>query len=53
MEHYLKGLAYEKQVKSHLIINNNQVYLWNDIPINIFISSKIFENYQDKLTFKR
>jgi len=53
MENYLKGIAYEKQIKSYLIIKNNQVYLWNDIPMNIFILSKIFDNYENKLKFRR
>ena len=53
MENYLKGLTYEKHIKTHLLTNNNQVYLWNDIPLDIFISSKIFENYENKLLFRR
>ena len=47
MENYLKGIQYEKQIKKHLLVNNNQVYLWNDIPLDIFIKSEIFENYHD------
>ena len=37
MENYLKGIAYEKQTKSTLLKINNQVYLWNEIPLDIFI----------------
>src|SRR5579872_79257 len=54
MDNYLKGILYEKQTKTLLILKgNDQVYLWNDIPLNVFIQSKIFENYEDKLKFKR
>ena len=53
MENYLKGIAYEKQTKSTLLKINNQVYLWNEIPLDIFIESKIFENYADKLRFRK
>ncbi|AYV76193.1 MAG: DEAD/SNF2-like helicase [Terrestrivirus sp.] len=53
MNNYLKGIEYEKQVKTHLLKSNDQVFLWNEIPINIFIKSKIFENYADKLRFRK
>src|SRR5438874_1643505 len=54
MENYLNGILFEKQTKTHLIMNGNeQVYLWNDIPLDVFIQSKIFESYEDKLKFKR
>ncbi|AYV76285.1 MAG: hypothetical protein Terrestrivirus5_107 [Terrestrivirus sp.] len=53
MENYLKGIIYEKQTKSTLLKANKQVYLWNEIPLDIFIESKIFENYEDKLRFRK
>jgi len=53
MENYLKGIAYEKQTKLSLLNSNNQVFLWNEIPLDIFIESKIFENYEDKLRFRK
>ena len=53
MENYIKGLEYEKQVQLYLLKSNSKVYLWNSIPLDIFIQSKIFECYRDKLNYKR
>jgi len=53
MDNYLKGIAYEKEIKEYLLKKYNNVYLWNEIPLDIFIQSKIFENYSDKLKFRR
>lgn len=53
MDNLIKGLEYEKQVILHLLKSNKLVFGWNDIPIDVFIQSKIFENYSDKLNFRR
>ena len=53
MENYLKGIQYEKQIKSEILKNNKQCYLWNEIPLSVFLLSKIFECYDDKLKFCR
>ena len=53
MNNVIKGLLYEKHVKDELLKSNTCVYLWNDIPIDIFIKSNIFESYLDKLKFMR
>jgi len=53
MENYLKGIQYEKQVKAEILKNHKQCYLWNEIPLSVFMSSAIFESYSDKLNFLR
>ena len=53
MENYLKGILYENFIKTKLLETNEQVYLWNDIPLDVFIQSKFFENYYDKLKFRK
>lgn len=53
MDNYIKGIQYEKQIKKHLLVGHSQVYLWNDIPLDVFMESKIYENYHDKLEFRR
>jgi len=54
MNNYIKGIQYEHQIKHYLISQGNKrVYLWEEIPMNVFIESKIFENYSKKLEFLR
>lgn len=52
-ENSVRGYAYEKQIKAHLLTKHNMVFLWNDIPIDIFTRSRIFSSYADKLKFRR
>jgi hypothetical protein len=49
----IKGTAYEKFTKTILLENNQLVYLWNDIPLDIFIKSNIFKSFKDKLLLQR
>ncbi len=53
MNNQVIGLNYEKQIKGFLMNNNKKVYLWKDIPMDVFVESKIFENYQKKLQFRK
>ena len=46
-----KGDAYEVFTKSHLLNNYEQVYLWSEIPMQVFIDSNIFKCYGAKRQF--
>ena len=54
MDNIKKGFAYEKQIKT-LLMNSGykEVYLWNEITLNTFIKSKIFNSYSKKLNLMR
>jgi len=50
---YKKGQAYEVQIRDTLLQENKKVYLWSDIPFDVFVESGMFKSYADKLKFKR
>ena len=41
-----KGLAYEIQIRDH-ILKNNQCYLWSDCPETLLLEHKIINSHND------
>lgn len=53
MDNYLRGLAYEYDIKVLLLKVFKLVFLWNEIPLDIFLQSEFFKCYSDKLKLMR
>lgn len=51
MANKLQGDRYEKFTKSHLLKTYDQVYLWSEIPIEVFATTNIFKCYGEKRLF--
>lgn len=53
MNNYNKGKQYEYFVKNHLLKSHQNVFLWSEIPMKVFIESGIFENYSQKRKLRK
>jgi superfamily II DNA or RNA helicase len=53
MNSVIKGSNYENDVLSNLLLTHEEAYLWNKIPLDVFIKSNFFKSYNDKLKFRR
>jgi hypothetical protein len=53
-DNYIIGSKFEMRALDIIISRGNTfAYLWNKIPMIIFIKSKIYYCYEDKLKFRR
>ena len=49
----IKGFSYEHYIKSQLIETNEQVWLWNECPVDYLIQAKIINSHNEHRLYRK
>jgi superfamily II DNA or RNA helicase len=49
----IKGFAYEEYVKTKLVDENNNVWLWKECPVEYLIQSKLINSYNEHRIYRK
>ena len=49
----IKGFAYEEYVKTKLVDENNNIWLWKECPVEYLIQSKLINSYNEHRIYRK